>query len=216
MREKMVVAFDQDARMAGAPTFEKGMEQARTFLGIVTNWVIFANNFIQSIQTIEDLRETLDSRTKLSEKEQAYLLFALENMPEILRVGIIAIAEKAASTLPPPSAGRKPVLTALESQAALDYVSQLNRKGTPMPAAKQRAAQKFGCSRRTIQRLWAKRESIPLEDQPTIRDLFTMIFKLGAADGWQVPQIEGTPGSVAQLPETDITSLGPTAPLTSG
>jgi len=187
MREKMVVAFDQAVRMAGAQGFEKGMEQARVVCGVVTNLVIFANNFIQPIQTTDELREALDSRMSLSEKEQALLLFALENLPELLRLGISAIAKKAASTLPPPQAGRKPAFTAAQAQEALDYVSQLNRKGTPMPAAKLRAAQKFGCSRRTIERLWANRESIPLEDQPTVQEILTMFFKQGEADGWQVP-----------------------------
>jgi hypothetical protein len=191
-REKMIVAIDQAGRMAGAPNFEKGMEQARMVCGIVTNLFIFVNNFIQPIQTIEDLREALDSRMSLSEKEQAYLLFALENMPQMLRSGISGIAKRAASTLPPPPAGRKRALTAPQAQEALDYVSQLNRKGTPMHVAKGQAAQKFGCGRRTIERLWASRESIPLEDQPTIQDMLTMFFKQGAADGWQVPMAERT------------------------
>jgi len=187
MREKMIAAFDQAVRLAGAPGFEKGMEQARTVCGFLMNWAIMVNNFIQPIQTTDDLREALDSRMSLSENEQAYLLFTLENLPQMLRMGISAIAKKAASTLPPPSAGRKPALTAAQAQAALDYVSQLNRKGTPMPAAKYRAAQKFGCSRRTIERLWANRESIPVEEPPTIQDILTMLFKQGQSDGWQVP-----------------------------
>jgi len=189
MREKMVVAFDQNVRMVGAPGFEIGMEQSRIVCGILMNFAIMVNNFIQPIQTIEDLREALDSRMSLSKKEQAYLLFALENMPQLLRFGISAIAKKAASTLPQPTVGRKPALTAQQAQEALDYVSQLNRKGTPMAAAKQRAAQKFACGRRTIERLWANRESIPVEEPPTIQDILTMFFKQGQSDGWQVPQI---------------------------
>jgi hypothetical protein len=76
-----------------------------------------------------------------------------------------------------------------ESQAVLDHVSQLNRDGAPMSAAKERAAQKYGRSRRTIERLWAKRESIPLEEPPTIQELISMVLKAGRADGWQVPVV---------------------------
>jgi hypothetical protein len=189
MREKMVVAFDQAVHMVGATGFEKGMEQARFLCGLATNWAIFVNNFIQPIQTIEDLREALDLRMALSEEHQVYLLVALENLPQILRMGITALAKTAASTLPPPPAGRKPALTAAQAHEALDYVSELNRKGTSMPAAKLRAAQKFGCGLRTIERLWANRESIPVEEPPTIQDIVTMFLKQGQSDGWQVPQI---------------------------
>ncbi|MFZ1085718.1 MAG: hypothetical protein WAN35_12200 [Terracidiphilus sp.] len=185
----MVEAFDQAVRVVGAPGFEMGMEQARFLCGLATHWAIFVNDFIQTIRTVEDLRVALDSRMSLSEKEQAYLLFALQNLPQMLRLGISAIAKKAASTLPPPTGGRKPALTAAQAQDALDYVSQLNRKGTPMAAAKQRASQKFGCSLRTIARLWANRESIPEEESPTIQDILAMLFQQGQADGWQTPRI---------------------------
>ena len=46
----------------------------------------------------------------------------------------------------------------------LDYVSLLHRKGCSFEAAIKRTAQKFGSSERTIERIWARRESIPDEE----------------------------------------------------
>ena len=200
MREKMVAAFEKTVHAVGSKDYETAMKQASAYLEFMHNIIELTSKFLQSSQTIEGLRKTLDSLVQLPENEEAMLLSMFENLPMILRIGLTAVGKKAASTLPPPSGGRKPAFTARQSQEALDYVSQLNRKGTPMAAAKQRAAQKFQCGRRTIERLWANRESIPLENQPTIQELLTMLFKQGAADGWQMPQIEWTAegcGSIA-------------------
>ena len=186
MRERMIVAFEKTVRMAGAPSFEKGMCQAKEKLGIASSWVLFVNNFIQPIQTVEDLREALESRMFLPEREQAQLLFALEKLPQIVREGSLMASKRLAATFPP-QGGRKRAFTVRESQAVLDYVSQLNRDGASMPAAKDRAAQNFHCSRRTIDRLWKQRKSIPLEEPPTIQELINMVIKTGQADGWQVP-----------------------------
>lgn len=187
MRERMIVAFDQAVRIAGASSFEEGMGQARMLTGLVIGWVHFVNNFIQPIQTVVDLRETLVSRMSLTESEETLLLLALENLPQIVREGFTMVAEKAKSTLPPPHGGRRPAFTAEESQKVLDYVSHLNRMGAEMPIAKDRAAQRFGCSRRTIDRMWTHRKSIPLEKPPTIQELIGMVLEAGKADGWQVP-----------------------------
>jgi hypothetical protein len=187
IREKMVVAFDKLVRVAGASSFEEGMRQAEALTGLLSNWILFANGFIRKIQTIEELRQTLDSQMSLPERDQILLLAALQSLPQILRLGITAIAEKAVSTLPPPRGGRKRILTAPKAQEMLDFISKLNRVGTQMKVAKKRAAERFGCSLRTVQRLWANRESVPSEAPPTIQVLLSTILKEVQSDGWQVP-----------------------------
>lgn len=123
----------------------------------------------------------------LSERDQALLLFALENLPQIMREVAAVVAEKAASTLPPPNGGRRPVFNAKDSQKVLDYISHLYREGYSMPNAKKRAAKRFGCSRRTVDRLCANCKSVPLEEPPSIQELIRMFIKEGQADGWQAP-----------------------------
>jgi hypothetical protein len=87
MRERMIVAFDRAVRVAGAPSFDEGMCQAKTVLGIVSNWPLFVSDFLKPIETIEGLRKALDSRMSLPEREQTMFLFALENLPDIVREG---------------------------------------------------------------------------------------------------------------------------------
>jgi hypothetical protein len=187
MREKLVVAFAQIASLAGAPSFEEGMSQVRELVGKVTDFTLFVNNVIQSVRTVEDVGEMFNSQVSISPKEETLLLFAMENLPQILWQALTTVAEKAKSSLPAPHGGRRPAFTAEESQEVLDYVSQLHRKGAPLHIAKGRAAQRFDCSRRTIQRLWTSRESVPLEPRPTIQEVISGILKAGEADGWQVP-----------------------------
>jgi hypothetical protein len=123
----------------------------------------------------------------LSEDDQDLLLFVLENLPQLLRNGAAMIARKAASTLPPPSGGRKPSFTAKERKDVLDYIWKLNRDGTPMRVAKVRASKKYACSLRTIARLTANRASVPTEDRPTIEEILNRILREGKADGWRLP-----------------------------
>lgn len=186
-REKMVVAFEQLVRSAGAPSFEEGMNQARMLTGIACGWLVFINKFLQPIETLDDLRETLDSRMALSDVGQTHLLFALENLPWIMRMGATALAKKAASTLPPPAKGRKRKFTVEKKHEILDYVSKLNREGVSMDIAKGRAALKFKSSKRSIARIWAERASLPLENPPTIQELIRSVLREAQADGWQTP-----------------------------
>jgi hypothetical protein len=67
--------------------------------------------------------------------------------------------------LPALNSGRPPALSSQKANEALDYVSKLNRQGCTLEVAKSRAAQRFGCSLRTIERLWIKRESIDADEE---------------------------------------------------
>lgn len=95
--------------------------------------------------------------------------------------------KKAASTLPAPLVGRRRALNAQQTREMLDYVAKLNREGTEMRFAKERAAQKFRCSIRTVQRLWKLRQSIP-EDVPSLETILgRLIQSINLAGGWPLP-----------------------------
>lgn len=163
MREKMVAAMEKAVMSLGEPTYEAGMKKAVTVLEY------FANG-ARSAQTLDGLRNVLDGCEPLSKSEEAIALFAMRDLPSLLRVGLKMAAKKAAADLPAPPGGRQPVLTAQQAKEAVDYVWELTRKGASMDAAKLRACQKFGCSRRTLDRLCANRDSTP-EDKPTMADI---------------------------------------------
>ena len=152
LREKMILAFEKAVRAAGAKDYEEGMNSARKLIG----WV---HARAESIQNIEDLRATLDSIPPLSKRDEVIGLFIVNHLPQILRIGLKIAARKAASELPAFQAGRPPAIPARKSGEVLDYIAHLHRKGCTLDAAKMRTSLKFGCSLRTIERLWSKRES---------------------------------------------------------
>lgn len=80
------------------------------------------------------------------------------------------MADDAARTLPAMSGGRPASMSTNEREEARDYIGKLIRQGVSLDIAKQRAADKYGCSLRTIERFWAARRE-PEEDKPTLRDL---------------------------------------------
>src|SRR3954452_11149386 len=73
-----------------------------------------------------------------------------------------------------PPGGRPNVFNARESLELVNYIAQIHRKGSSLEVAKSSSAQKFGCSLRTIERLWASRAALP-DDERTIDDAFEFI-----------------------------------------
>jgi hypothetical protein len=163
----MVSALEKAILSLGEPTYEDGMKKAIKVLEFFTNRV-------RSVQTPEGLRNALDACEPLTKGEETLALFAMRNLPSLVRVGLKMAAKSAAVDLPAPPSGRPLALTAQQAKDSVDYVWELTRKGASMDAAKLRASQKFGCSRRTIDRLCAYRDSVP-EDKPTMADVIKQL-----------------------------------------
>jgi hypothetical protein len=166
-REKMVLAIEKAILSLGEPTYEDGMKKAVKLLEFVTNGA-------RSAQTLDELRSALDACEPVSKSEEMLVLFAMRNLPSLLRACLKMAAKSAAIDFPALPAGRRKALTAQQAVDAVDYIWELTRKGAPMDAAKLRAGQKYGCSRRTIDRLCADRDSVP-EDKPTIAEVINRL-----------------------------------------
>jgi hypothetical protein len=166
-REKMVSAVEKAILSLGEPTYEDGMKKAVKLLEFVTNAT-------RTVQTPDGLRSALDACEPLSKREETIVLFAMRNLPALVRVCLKMAAKSAAVDLPALPGGRQQALTAQQVMDAVDYVYELHRKGASMDAAKLRACQKYGSSRRTIDRLCANRGSVP-EDKPTLADVIKLL-----------------------------------------
>jgi hypothetical protein len=166
----MVAAAEQEILSLGEPTYEDGMKKAVKLLEFVTDHV-------RSIQTPDEFRTVLDACEPLSRSEETLMLFALRNLPSLVRVCFRMAAKSSAIDIPAsPPVGRPSALTAQQAKDAVDYIWELTRKGASTDAAKLRATQKFGCSRRTIDRLCANRDSEP-EDKPSMADVIGIFTK---------------------------------------
>jgi hypothetical protein len=90
------------------------------------------------------------------------LLGSLKHLPQIIRVWLCQAAEVAEAELPSPT-GRPPV----DSKARVEivaYVGQLHTRGTSLEISKRRAAQRFGQSESTVQRIWDDRGNLEEAD----------------------------------------------------
>jgi hypothetical protein len=166
-REKMVEAVEKSMQSLGEPSFEDGMKKAAKVLQA------FADR-VRSIQTLDEFRTILDGYKSSSKAEEGMLLLAARYLPALARVFLKLLAKRASADLPAPPGGRHPSLTAQRAKEAVDYVSTLHHKGASMDAAKRRAGQRCEVSRRTIDRTWANRASIP-EEAPTMAQVIEEI-----------------------------------------
>lgn len=167
IREEMISAIEKALGEAGAPNYEDGI---KTVLKLID----FLGDRVRDIQTTDDLRKALDACEPMSRSEERLALFAMQNLPALARVLLKMLAKMGASTFPPPPAGRPPAFGAHEREEVLNYIAELNRKGASLPAAKLRASQRYGRSRRTIDRLWSHRGDTA-EDKPTIDAVISRI-----------------------------------------
>ena len=163
LREQMVTAVVEAARVLGSEDYEEGMRKANKL-------VESAHAAIQSMQTVDTLRATLNNYSPASDDKEQLLVFVVTNLPSLIRFAFKMMAKKSASNLPTLPTGRPQALDAVERQRMLDFVSQLYRKGVLLKDAKLRASQEFRCSQRTVERAWANRQSLP-KHKVTVEDL---------------------------------------------
>lgn len=148
LREKIVIAFEKSIQRAGAKDYQSGMEQAGKVLA-------FFCERVEAMKSPDELRTLLDRLPPMSKHEEMIALVLAQNLHHVFRLGLKAAAKRVATDFP--IGGRPPALSNQDARVALDYVSKLNRQGCPLEVAKSRTAQRFSCSVRTIERLWAQR-----------------------------------------------------------
>ena len=153
-REKLIAAMEQAMIDAGAQDWNSGMAQMSRILETLTTKT-------KQIDSKDKLREVMDSAPSLSRWEERILLYSFENLWPLMRKLAQHVAKKAIDTLPPLKGGRPPAFHSQTSGEILDYVSKLHRSGYSMELAKERAAIRFDCSQRTVERLWKNRGNPP-------------------------------------------------------
>lgn len=149
-REEFVVAVEQMAIRLGAKSYEKGLDQAIRLVSCLLQ-------LMESIRTKEALRTALDSLETPTKSEERKILFAIRYMPQFIRITSGLAITKFLTALPAFAPGRPQRMTAEEGEKLLNFISGLHRQGVPLGIAKQRAAARFHCSVRTVERLWGER-----------------------------------------------------------
>jgi len=167
VKEEFIASFEKAMIRAGATNYEQGMAQT-------IRAVTLAYSAMRRIRTQDELRKALDRLEPMSRSEERLALFFIRFLPQIVRILFRNVAKQADRELPSLHGGRPRVASPDKARTILDYIGDLHRKGCTFKVAKQRASMKFGCSHRTIERLWAKRHGID-EHDPTIQDVLVYL-----------------------------------------
>jgi hypothetical protein len=153
-QEKIVTGLVEAVRAVGADDYEAAMMKAKKIIGKVYD-------AIESMETIQKLRAAMDSADSLNPEDTAIAEFTVGVLPQLIRMALESGGKTLAADLPMHCPGRPRALKEEEHEEILDFILDLFRKKVPLTTAKLRASQRFGCSKRTIDRLWANRKSVP-------------------------------------------------------
>jgi len=157
VRDQFLANADAIAKGLGGSSFQEGIEMARKALAFLTQ-------LFDSIQTPELFAKGLDE-LQLTNEQENLLVQGIAAAPLLLRWLAKDFIETTQETLPA-LPNRRPRVSAKNQLEILGYVNKLNfQQRVPLEIAKQRAAIRFHCSTRTVERYWHLRQEI-LENGP--------------------------------------------------
>jgi hypothetical protein len=171
VRDKFLALADDSARALGGNSFQEGVGQSYRLF----SWLAA---LFDAIRTPEQLAEVLD-RIELSKKEEWFLLAFARFGPHVLRFCFAKLGEAAARTLPAlPS--RRPAVSANGQVQMLQFINELNFKhDVELGTCMKRAAARYGCGVRTVERIWAEKKTILLSGpEPHFHDVLDGLKEL--------------------------------------
>lgn len=155
LRQKITELMDETVRAFGPQSWNEAID------GLIR----LAEWFLQNVDSLRvdsimKLLEDVPMEGDDAEQRQARVEFLREvfqQVPSLTRSLAIELAGRAKQNLPPSPGGRPRIATPERAQAVCGFIGRLFGQGVPLQAAKQRAAQRFALSQRTVDRIWAQR-----------------------------------------------------------
>lgn len=159
-RDRFLHALDETAKSLGDVTLDQGLEIANLFISTL-------HELFEKVKTRELFAYELEHNDLSPEMGELLISFA-EQLPRFARFAVDKASNAVIRDLPSPVEGR-PTLPAVAQLEIVKYVQHLYvEKKVPVRVAMQRAADKFNCGLRSVQRCWKKRDQI-LEQGPEMR-----------------------------------------------
>lgn len=158
-RDKLLANADSTARSLGGTSLQDGIEMARRTLAMLTA-------LLDGVKTPELLAKGLDG-LEVNPDMEGLMIQAAANGPLLLRWLAMKFNQSAEASLPRVP-NRRPAVSGKTQVEILRFVNELNfLYDVHLGDAKQRAAQRFGCGVRTVERYWRQRKKI-LENGPQL------------------------------------------------
>jgi hypothetical protein len=151
-RDEFLRLVNAAARELGGSSFQDGIDLARGGLAWLTE-------LLDSVRTPELLAQKLDETDFGPQTE--WLMRALAGFgPQLLRWVLSFLNQTAEDTLPNVP-NRPPAVAASDQLKMLRFINELHFDyGVELQQAKSRAAKRFGCGVRTVERYWRERREI--------------------------------------------------------
>jgi hypothetical protein len=151
-RDQFLANADATAKALGGTCLQEGINIVRSTLAALTK-------IADMIQTPELVAQSLDELNITPEREQ--LLIQLAEAGPLVVKWIIQKLHKSAEETLPTLPNRRPAVAGKTQVEILRFINQQHfRYETPLKFAKKRAAQRFDCSVRTVERYWGNRKRI--------------------------------------------------------
>ena len=151
-RDEFIANVNATAEALGGTTFQGGIDLVRQLLARLTER-------FDSIQTPELLAKGLDE-LNVSQEIESLMIQTAASGPLLLRWLYTQFNHSVSETLPTLSS-RRPAVKGKTQVEILKFVNDLHfQHRVALEDAKRRAAQRFHCSVRTIERYWREREQI--------------------------------------------------------
>lgn len=137
-------------KLVGENSFDEGFAKARkVFVAIAAH-----------LEALGDRKafDTMLSKLEISAEEEQQFLAVAENLTALLGLGVQIFAQRFSKEFPVKLSGRPKSLPQAQERKLCEFIGGLFLQGTQLKVCKKRAAQKFGVSLRTVERVWADRK----------------------------------------------------------
>jgi hypothetical protein len=147
----------------------------------VFQWLERNREMIEAIRSREALTALIRNVPEEAEQYLPVAVALIQIAPSILTGEVMRMVHQSAADNPVSVPPGRPVVVLADStkDEICDSVSDLHRKGVPLTLAKERSAERFGVSTRSVERVWRQRDKLAERKPQTIADLFEAFQRLG-------------------------------------
>jgi hypothetical protein len=194
-RDRFLANAEATAKSLGGESFQDGIDLARRTLAMLIG-------LFDAIRTPELLANALDEWDPGPELE-SLIVQCMADAPLLLRWILMQLNQSAQASLPTVP-NRRPAVSGKTQVEIVRFVNELNfQHDVMLEDAKRRAAKRFGCSVRTVERYWRERKKI-LENGPKLHfnDLLKELFTAIQFD------LQHDPSVTAKDVEAGLSALG--------
>lgn len=164
-KQRFIAGLDALMKTAGANSFQEA-------LAIVKGMLLSLASKMDSLGDEKAFEDKL-SEIELSAEDERMVLAVAENLPGVVNFISAVFYQDISKEFPSQNSGRPKSLPLGQEPEVREFIGRLFLQGTPLSLSKKRAAQKFGISLRTVERVWADRKK--KERQPSVAEMVAFL-----------------------------------------